>query len=100
MNQNIRDAVASGFDSSPELAARVPPHTLADLRGYTVDRVPVGDFLTAFLENDLMEAACRADEHNTRCFIAIATFIYNCMPASSHGSPERVGKWLAGKEGE
>jgi hypothetical protein len=55
---------------------------------------PVGGFLTAFLENNLMEAIGRADNENRRDLVEIAGYVYNEMPGNCHGSPEIVRDWI------
>jgi hypothetical protein len=55
--------------------------------------VPCGGFLTAVLENDLMEAMNRADESSRANLFNICSFVYNDLPAGCHGSREAVAKW-------
>lgn len=88
-------------EAADELARRaivqyeVPAHTALGLVAYIVNRTPTGDFLRAVLENNLMEAFGRADRLNTFCMKGIVSFIYNEAPIASHGSPEKVKKYLA-----
>lgn len=49
-----------------------------------------GDFLTAVLQNDLMEALGRADSYNRATIFQICSYIYNELPSTCHGSPEKV----------
>lgn len=72
----------------------VPIHDIDGLVRYAFEGVPVGDFLEAVLENNLMEAYGRADETNTYAMLQIVTFVYNYMPAPCHGSPEKVAAWI------
>lgn len=55
---------------------------------------PLGGFLTAVMENNLMEAFCRADEDNTRDMREIVAYVYNEIPGPCHGSPEIVAEWI------
>jgi hypothetical protein len=55
---------------------------------------PLGGFLTAVMENNLMEAFGRADEDNTRDMREIVAYVYNEMPGTCHGSPEIVAEWI------
>lgn len=75
------------------LRDRIPATTLADLDRYAVNHVPVGDFLTAVLSNDLYTACARADEGNLACLAAIAAYVEACLPIASRGSAEAVAEW-------
>lgn len=66
---------------------------------YVSDRYETGGFLRAVLENNLMQAMGRADAENRRDLFEICGYVYNDMPARSHGSPEKVRAWLTQKEG-
>jgi len=61
---------------------------------YAKEGVPTGDFLRAVLENDLMEAFGRADIDNREDMFDICSYVYNDIPAASHGSPVKVKKWI------
>ena len=54
---------------------------------------PLGGFLTAVMENNLMQALGRADSYNRATIHQICSYVYNEMPADCHGSPERVEAW-------
>lgn len=62
---------------------------------------PVGGFLTAVLENNLVEAMGRADMSNRHSLFSIVTYAYNELPADCWGSKEKVEAWrkLGGLEG-
>ena len=64
---------------------------------YAKERCPVGDFLTAVLANDLMEAMGRADEDNRKDLFEICSYVYNHIPTMCHGSRKRVKEWLAAR---
>lgn len=70
------------------------------LKRYVEDRCPTGGFLHAVLSNDLTEACARADMYNQVRLVEIVTYIYNDLPGNCWGSPEKVDKWLDGKENE
>jgi hypothetical protein len=65
--------------------------------GYVKHRWRPGSFVQAVLENDLMSAMGQADEQNRRDIFEICMYVYNEIPGSCHGSPERVRTWLKGK---
>lgn len=64
---------------------------------YAKERRPVGDFLTAVLANDLMEATGRADADNRKDLFEICSYVYNHIPTRCHGSRQRVKEWLAAR---
>ncbi len=71
----------------------IPAHMHDALRDWIVYGHMPGRFLTAVLENDLMEAAGRADLINRAALADYATFLYNYAPQACHGSPEKVKSW-------
>ena len=72
----------------------VPDNIVESLDLYVNNHIPTGDFLRAVLENNLMEAFGRADEYKRECLFNICHYIYNKLPMSCHGSPEKVRAWL------
>jgi len=68
------------------------------LKRYVDQRIPTGGFLQSVLENDLMMAFGRADIENRNSLFEIASYIYNELPASCHGSPVIVQEWLKGRQ--
>ncbi len=77
----------------------IRPDIIESILDYVRERVPPGDFLRAVLENNLKESFQRADEDNIRNMFEIVQFIYNEIPASCWGSPEKVKEWLREKGG-
>lgn len=72
------------------------PRTLHDgLREYIAARRPVGQFLTAVLENDLAMAIRQADDVNRRLLPEIVSFLFWFAPGPCWGSKEHVAAWLA-----
>ena len=57
---------------------------------------PLGDFLTAVVENDLFEALARADSYNRATIYQICRYVYNELPSTCWGSPEKVEAYYAG----
>ena len=54
---------------------------------------PVGGFVTAVLENNLVQAICYADEDNLRDIVEITKWVYQEMPGGAWGSPSKVRGW-------
>ena len=61
---------------------------------YVKDKCPTGGFLRYVLENNLMGAMGKADKDNLRDLHEICGYIYNHIPSTCHGSPEKVKEWL------
>lgn len=74
----------------------IPDRMMPGLTRYVEDRVAPGGFLMAVLENDLLRACGAADEENMANLPAYTAYLYNRVPSSCHGSPEKVKAWLAG----
>ncbi len=67
-------------------------------RRYLEQGTPPGGFLRACLENNLMEAVCRADEHNLAALRQIAQWMHNECPHGARGSAEKVKAWIEAHE--
>lgn len=76
-------------------SALIPAYMLESLRLYVTDGIQPGHFLTAVLSNNLIEACKRADSTNLTLLPAYASYLYNDVPSSCWGSPEKVAAWLA-----
>jgi hypothetical protein len=63
------------------------------LKLYVERGILPGDFLTALLSNDLVDAFGRADDNNTAAMRGWASFLYNEMPRGSWGSRATVEAW-------
>ncbi len=64
------------------------------LGDYVNHGYPLGGFLTAVVENNLMRAMGSADSYNRATLHQICAYVYNDMPSACHGSPERVAEWF------
>jgi hypothetical protein len=64
------------------------------LQDYATMGTPVGDFLRAVLENDLMAAIGRADDNNFANLPAVAGFVFNELPRACWGSRDVVAEWF------
>ena len=70
-----------------------PQHMKESLNAYVRTHRPVGDFLTACLSNKLREAVAYADENNSRMLDHIIGYMWNCLPGTCWGSPEKISEW-------
>ena len=72
----------------------LPQHMQDSMQLYIENKIPPGGFLTAVLENKLMESFSTADNINRHRLSDICKFLYNEAPCDCWGSPEKVNKWL------
>lgn len=72
----------------------IPPHTKMSIDLY-IDKgyCSRGSFIYAVLTNDLMEAACRADQMNQANLTDICKYLYNLTPSACWGSVKKVEAW-------
>lgn len=61
------------------------------------DACPMGSFVNAVLENDLIQAIGRADEDALDNLKEIVKYLYNEVPAQCWGSKEKVSAWRKAK---
>lgn len=69
-------------------------HIKESLERYVEHKIPTGGFLEAVLSNNLVEAVGRADSENIQRLPEIVRYVYNKLPSSCWGSPEKVKEWL------
>lgn len=68
-------------------------HAKQDLDRYAQTGQPLGHFLTAVLENDLMGAMGHADETSRANLFEICRYVYNVLPRGCWGSAANVRAW-------
>ncbi len=73
---------------------QINPRIIASIRRYADEHCPTGPFLQAVLSNNLVGACARADNDNIRVIPEIVKYVYNEIPGSCWGSPEKVKAWL------
>jgi hypothetical protein len=72
----------------------VPKHLRDGLARWVIDGHPVGGFLRSCLENNFVDAICRAGADLTVADVrAVAKWIYNEAPQRCWGSPGVVKTW-------
>lgn len=74
--------------------ADVPEHLREGLVRYLVHRIQPGHFLTAVLENNLLQAVARGDDVSLAGLPNLMRFLVNAAPGDASGSPETVREWL------
>ena len=73
----------------------IPGNMWDGLCEYVLEGRRTGGFLEACFENNLMQAATRADRLNMDLLFQYAALLYSDTPIDCHGSPERVVAWKA-----
>ncbi len=72
----------------------IPDLVLRGLTNYVNYGVPVGDFLTAVLENDLSGAVAHADPESLAAIKPLVVLLFNEAPSRCWRHPDRVAAWL------
>lgn len=80
---------------------KIPAHTLEALEAYVNHGCPPGGFVSAVLQNDLMNAFSLADSANQAAMKEIVEYLYNHVPVAAIGHPANIKRWIAlgGREG-
>ena len=76
----------------------IPDYMRDGITLYVEHGILPGSFMTAVLENKLVQAVGHADDTNSRLLKNYAMFLYNEMPSQSWGSPEKVDKWAKARQ--
>ncbi len=76
------------------LSAGIPERMARAIIKYIWQGQPVGDFLQAVIANDLMDAACRADDVNIHLLKQYCKFFFNVAPGGCFGSRDIYTEWM------
>ena len=72
----------------------IPEYMHGGIIRFYEDYLPPGDFLTAVIDNDLKEAAGRADSTNINCLKNYVMWFYNHAPGGTWGRQGATHDWL------
>lgn len=72
----------------------IPENIKRGIDRYAENGVPTGDFLKAVLCNNLFESFGRADTYSEAALKQILQYVYNEIPGSCWGSPEKYKAWI------
>lgn len=78
----------------------IPLYMCQGLMDYIQKGIMPGHFLTAVLENDLLQAFQRADNTNLETLQVYVAYLYNHAPMTCWGSKENVRTWVDSFHGE
>ncbi len=73
---------------------------LEGLCRFAVDGIRPGGFLTAVLENNLLESMKYADVENFAALREVVTFCHQELPAPCWGSRKKVNAWIDARQAE
>lgn len=79
--------------SAIENLSRLPEHLRAGMKRYLEAGIQPGHFLTACIENDLVDAVTRVGDFEE--LRQVATYLYTFMPAPAWGSRATRNAWQA-----
>jgi len=85
---------------NPTYEYEIRPEMKRAIDQYAENGIPLGDFLTALLANDLMGALGRADEGNREDIFALCMYVHNEVPGGIHGCYEIVALHIKTKKEE
>lgn len=71
----------------------IPVYMHLGLLNYIIDGIPVGSFLTAVLENNLLKAVRNGDDANQRALHSYVNFLYNHAPNGCFGKEGVMQHW-------
>lgn len=74
--------------------SRLPADAVETILNYLWRGLPPGGFIRAVLNNDLVEAAQRADSRNLGLLPEYASFMVNSMPEGSWRHAMHVDHWI------
>jgi len=80
-------------DYESEVIASVPERMLDAIERYVQTGCPIGDFLTAVIDNDLRGAVGRADDENLTALHDIVKVFHNYCPADCWGAAGKRTRW-------
>ena len=78
----------------------LPEHCRDGMRLYVEHGIMPGSFMTAVLENNLVEAFAHADDINIHRMFDYANFLYNELPGNAWGSSAIVLAWAEARRAE
>lgn len=86
--------IAKEYKLEPDAYYPIRDDWYGALERYLNHGIMPGSFMTAVLENNLVEAFGRADMDNEINMKNIVGYVYNHLPSNSWGSPQRVQDYL------
>lgn len=78
-----------------EKYGRIPASTIQALRNYEDYGISPGGFLSALLQDNLIEAAKLADQTSLNTLGAVVDYMFNEMDHECYGSKEKYQEWRA-----
>lgn len=103
--EQAREAYLEAWRETPDAFHRIPSYMHGPFCRWVVWGIWGGDFLDAFVNNDLMGAIRKADDENRDALPHWASLFYNGTPAACFGAERLAARWnaiggLAGRCGD
>ena len=73
---------------------KLPEHLRRGMRGYVEHGQPVGSFLRAVLQDNLMLTVIKADPESLAALKDIMNFVLWEIPSVCHGSEKKCTEWI------
>lgn len=77
--------------------SQVPSHLHGGIERYIKYGIPPGSFITAVIENNLVEALGQADAYSRAGLFEVVSWFYNYAPSPCWGSPQKMKEWKGTK---
>lgn len=74
--------------------SELPEYMLEPFLEFAIFGNEPGAFLCALLQNNLTASAIHADDNNKPLLHVWAQFLYNSLPSTAWGSPEKMTAWI------
>lgn len=74
--------------------SEVPDNLHYGIMRYICHELQPGSYLTAVLENDLLQAINRGDDDTLKGLVATVRWLFNKAPGDCWGTPRKVYDWL------
>lgn len=94
MNEQTSPAISYEEAEIDRGARHIPENMIGVVKRYVLRGIPPGSGMRYLLENNFMRAHGHLDQDNRDALSGWCMFLYNYVPGSCHGSPEKVQAWI------
>ena len=88
-SQDVIDELNEGFKT-----LRISSYMCHGVYAYVIQHQRTGQFLQAVIQNNLLDAVCRADSENLFVIRGWVKLFHNFTPSLCHGSKEKYDAWV------
>lgn len=72
----------------------IPPYMTEGIHRYIYEGIKPGGFLSAVIENNLIQAVSHADDENIKLIPQYVSYFYNEAPSACWGNRYNVDTWI------